>query len=104
VSFAAGNTPIALATANNFLYVSNALDGTISGYRIDPTNGVLTPLADSPFAIHGSPLATDLAGRYLYMAGSGGLRAFTIDPQSGALTQIGSPIPYAGATVLTFVQ
>jgi 6-phosphogluconolactonase len=102
--FPAGNTPIALATVNNFLYVSNALDGTISGYSINPTNGVLTPLGGSPFAIHAGPLATDLVGRFLYTTDSGGLLAFSIDSTTGALTPLGSPIPYAGATVLTFVQ
>jgi 6-phosphogluconolactonase (cycloisomerase 2 family) len=102
--FAAGNRPIALATVNNFLYVSNVMDGTISGYSINPTTGVLTPLSGSPFAIHGGPLTTDPAGRFLYTTGSGGLLAFSIDPQTGGLTPIGSAIPYAGATVLTFVQ
>ncbi len=102
--FPAGNTPIALATVNNFLYVSNALDGTISGYSINATTGALNPLSGSPFAIHAGPLTTDLAGRFLYTTGPGGLLAFSIDPQSGALTPIGSPIPYGGATVLTFVQ
>jgi 6-phosphogluconolactonase len=102
--FPSGTHPIALATANSFLYVSNAQDGTISGYTIDPTTGVLTSLAASPFAIYAGPLAVAPYGAYLYMTGPGGLLAFRIDPQSGALTQIGSPIPYAGATVLTFVQ
>jgi 6-phosphogluconolactonase (cycloisomerase 2 family) len=102
--FAEGNSPIALATVNNFLYVANSVDGTIAGYSINPASGVLTPLANSPFAIHGGPLAISPFGAYLYTAGSGGLLAFRIDPQTGALTQIGSPIPYAGATVLTFVQ
>jgi 6-phosphogluconolactonase (cycloisomerase 2 family) len=102
--FAEGNSPITLATINNFLYVANSVDGTIAGYSINPSNGVLTPLANSPFAIHGGPLAITPFGAYLYTAGSGGLLAFRIDPQTGALTQIGSPIPYSGATVLTFVQ
>lgn len=102
--FPAGNRPIALATVNNFLYVSNAMDGTISGYRIDAMSGVLTPLANSPFPIHGGALATAPYGAYLYTTGSGGLLAFTINPQTGGLTPIGSAIPYAGATVLTFVQ
>jgi 6-phosphogluconolactonase (cycloisomerase 2 family) len=102
--FAEGNSPIALATVNNFLYVANSVDGTIAGYSINPTNGVLTPLANSPFAIHGGPLAITPFGAYLYTAGSGGLLAFSINPQTGALTQVGSPISYAGATVLTFVQ
>jgi 6-phosphogluconolactonase len=100
--FTAGSGPIALATVNNFLYVSNAMDGTISGYSINATSGVLTPLNGSPFAIHGGPLTT--AGLFLYTSGAGGLLAFSIDLTTGALTPIGSPVLYTGATVLTVVQ
>lgn len=102
--FAAGNQPIALATVNNFLYVSNIGDETLSGYSIDSTTGVLTPLAGSPFAIRAGSLTTDLAGNYLYTAGSGGVMAFKIDATTGTLTQVGSAIPFPGATVLAFVQ
>jgi len=101
--FAAGKGPIALATVNSFLYVSNAQDGTISGYSINPTTGVLTPLANSPFPIHGGPLVASPFGGYLYTSGSGGLLTLSID-STGALTLVGSAIPYAGATVLTYVQ
>jgi 6-phosphogluconolactonase len=102
--FSSGTRPLSLATVNNFLYASNSQDGTVSVYTIDPTTGVLTSLAASPLAIYAGPLAIAPSGAYLYTTGSGGLLAFRIDPQSGALTQIGSPIPYGGATVLTFVQ
>ncbi len=101
--FPAGNNPLSLASVNNFLYVSNFADGTISGYSINPTNGALTALAGSPFAIHGGPLVASPFGGFLYTTGSGGLLAFSVNPQTGALTQIGSAVPYAGATVLTFV-
>ena len=101
--FPAGNNPLSLATVNNFLYVSNFTDGTISGYSINPTKGALTALAGSPFAIHGGPLVASPFGGFLYTTGPGGLLAFSINPQTGALTQVGSAIPYAGATVLTFV-
>jgi 6-phosphogluconolactonase len=101
--FPAGNNPLSLASVNNFLYVSNFTDGTISGYRISPTTGALTALAGSPFAIHGGPLVASSLGGFLYTTGSGGLMAFSINPQTGALTQIGSAVPYAEATMLTFV-
>ena len=101
--FPAGNNPLSLAAVNNFLYVSNFTDGTISGYSINPTNGALTALAGSPFAIHGGPLVASPFGGFLYTTGPGGLLAFSINPQTGALTQVGSAVPYGGATVLTFV-
>jgi 6-phosphogluconolactonase (cycloisomerase 2 family) len=101
--FPAGNNPLSLAAVNNFLYVSNFTDGTISGYSINPTNGALTALAGSPFAIHGGPLVASPFGGFLYTTGPGGLLAFSINPQTGALTQVGSAVPDGGATVLTFV-
>jgi 6-phosphogluconolactonase len=102
--FAAGNRPLFLTTVNNFLYVSNTSDATISGYTIDPASGVLQALAGSPFPIFTNPLVTSLDGAYLYTTGPNGLTTFSINPQSGALTQVGTPIPYQGANVLTFVQ
>jgi 6-phosphogluconolactonase len=102
--FNSGTRPLALATVNNFLYVSNAQDGTISGFTIDSTTGALTQISGSPFAIYAGPLAATPFLGFLYTTGSGGLLTLRIDPQTGALTPVGSPIPYGGATVLTFVQ
>lgn len=102
--FAVGSRPLFLTTVNNFLYVSNTSDATISGYTIDPASGVLTALAASPFPIYAGPLAISLDGAYVYTTSTNGLTTFSINPQTGALTQVGTPIPYDGATVLTFVQ
>lgn len=104
--FSTGPTPFSLTTANSFVYVSNAMDGTISGYSINPASGVLLmPLAGSPFAIRAGVLTTDPAGQFLYASGEGGIQAFTINPTTGALNQIaGSPFPAFGVGLLTFVQ
>jgi 6-phosphogluconolactonase len=100
--FSTGSRPLAMATVNNFLYVSNTSDATVSGYAIDPTTGVLSALAGSPFAIYAGPMATSFDGAYLYTTTQAGLTTFSINPQTGALTQVGTPIPYGGASVLTF--
>lgn len=100
--FSTGNRPLFLTTVNNLLYVSNTLDATISGYTIDPASGVLTAVADSPFAIYAGPMTTSFDGAYLYTTTQNGLTTFSINPQTGALTQVGTPIPYGGASVLTF--
>jgi 6-phosphogluconolactonase len=47
----AGNGPLGLTAVNEFLYVTNAMDGTLSGYTIDSASGMLMPLANSPFPI-----------------------------------------------------
>jgi len=105
--FAAGSGPSAVATFNNesngyFLYVSNATGGTISGYSINSTTGVLTPLAGSPFAIAAQDIVTDISAGHLYAYGANGLTVFSIDPSTGALTQVGSPRAFPGATALAY--
>jgi 6-phosphogluconolactonase (cycloisomerase 2 family) len=103
--FAAGSQPLSLATVNSYLYVSNAGDGTISGYSINSTNGVLTPLAGSPFAIRGAALAIDTLGPYLYASGASGILAFSINTQNGKLSPIaGSPFAAPQALVMTVEQ
>jgi len=115
--FAAGSGPSALATFNNesngyFLYVSNTTGGTISGYSINSTTGALTSLAGSPFAIAAESIVTDISAGHLYAYGASasgmpagtGMMAFSIDPSTGALTQIGGPIPFVGATALAYAE
>ena len=107
--FPAGNTPVQaiVDSTGKFLYVSNLNDsqGTISGYTIDPASGVLAPVAGSPFPTQGNfpgpaGLAMGGAGKFLYVGMSGTVNAnnvisgFSIDPGTGALTQLpGSPFP-----------
>lgn len=102
--FPTGQTPFTLAATNKFLYVTNAMDGTLSAFSIDPATGILSPLAGSPFPRLGGSMVTDPAGSFLYLSNSAGMQAFSIDATTGALTEIGTPIPFAGATVLTYVQ
>jgi 6-phosphogluconolactonase len=100
--FPAGNGPLTLTTVNEFLYVSNLMDGTLSGYTIDSTSGMLTPLANSPFPVPAGPITSDIFG-FLFVSGTGGMTSFKVDVTSGALTQVGPPVPFAGATALTYV-
>ncbi len=107
---AAYNSPVLLGDvlvhpSGEFLYVSDQGDHTIMGFSID-AHGNLTGVAGSPFpvgagAINPNFMATDPAGKFLYVAnydaGNGvpsNISAFTIDTISGALTAIaGSPFP-----------
>jgi hypothetical protein len=86
-----------------YLFVANRMANSISGYSINATTGVLTPVPSSPFAATGvTALVTDSLD-HLYAYGSSGMMVFSIDPSSGALAPIGSPIVFPGATVLTYV-
>jgi 6-phosphogluconolactonase (cycloisomerase 2 family) len=102
--FSTGNTPVAIAIANQFLYVANIGDGTTSGYRIDAATGLLSPLAGSPFPIPAGAMTVNAPGTFLYTAGQGGMMTLQIDANTGALTQVGSTISFSGATVLAYVQ
>jgi 6-phosphogluconolactonase (cycloisomerase 2 family) len=88
-----------------FLYALNALDQNISGYGMNQTSGVLTPLAGSPFQISGNTMTTDPYGQYLYVTSAAGIQVFGIDATTGLLTPVpGSPFPANGAFYLTAVQ
>lgn len=97
----ADNAPIyAAATPDgNFLYVANAdlSSKGVSGYRIDPMTGVLTPTSPVTFPITGDsqPLGiiVDPTSTHVYTANSASISAFAIDPASGTLTDVpGTPI------------
>src|SRR6516162_4702273 len=79
-----------------FLYVANRGSGDVSAYTIDAASGNLTPVAGSPFATGGNPvaIAVDPTGAYAYVANqsSSSISVFAIDRNSGALTPVaGSP-------------
>ena len=80
-----------------YLYATNRGDalGSISGYRIAPGTGILTPVPGSPFPtlVGSGPFGVVVSpsGRYLYVAltNSDQIAAFSIDGPTGTL----SPIP-----------
>src|SRR5580700_8651686 len=85
----------------DLLYLSNRSAGTVSGYNIDPATGVLSAVAGSPFPIAADNLVSDSLG-HLYASGTSGMMVFSINPSTGALIQIGSPVAFAGATALVY--
>jgi 6-phosphogluconolactonase len=107
--FPAGNTPFQAVVdpTGTFLYVSNLNDsmGGISAHKIDPVSGALNAVAGSPFPTQANfpgpnGLAIGAGGKFLYVGMSGTVNAndvvsaFSIDPATGALTQLaGSPFP-----------
>jgi len=102
---------VAVDPTGHFAYVvngSSALDfsGSISAYTIDPETGALTQVPGSPVPVGGQPgsVAADPTGQFVYVVGGGlggdipgSISAYTIDPETGALTQVpGSPFPVGG--------
>ena len=93
--------------SGKFVYVASG-NGTLAAFTVDSFVGTLTPVSGSPYytaqasvVSAGTILAIDPAGKFLYLAGSNSLYAFTIDASSGALSVVlGSPFSSSGASAV----
>ena len=86
--FALNAKPLALAIDPNegFLLVL-CDDQTLRSFAIDyNSGGHIAPVASVALAGHPVNIATELSGRYVYVADSTGLSAFLLNPQTGGLT------------------
>jgi 6-phosphogluconolactonase (cycloisomerase 2 family) len=90
--------------SNTFVYVSNLIEGAgpsgtvytgsggISEFQM-ASNGVLTKVTGSPLSFNSNTptaLAADPLGRFLFGASANNIFTFSIQPKSGALTQVAS--------------
>ena len=73
-----------------FLYGSERKTSTLTGFRIDPDKGTLSPIGRFPTEKTPRGFAIDPRGKFLYAVGldSNGMTAYAIDPQSGELKPI----------------
>lgn len=80
-----------------FLFATDLTGGRIFAYQINQTNGSLSAVTGSPFALPGGNLpnidAIDRTGNFLYVSQfAGGVAAFAINPTTGVLSNVpGSP-------------
>jgi 6-phosphogluconolactonase (cycloisomerase 2 family) len=110
----AAGTTLSIDPLGRFLYVAKAVspDGTPDGtsqsatvvsYILDPATGALSPGSSTVVANGASSLAPDPTGKYLYVLYSGccafysNVLALTVDPSSGALSQVGAAVPLVGS-------
>ncbi len=104
------STPSNASTASSLRYAYQALNG----FQVDSSSGAISPVpATSAKALNGSPngLTADPAGRFLYVSyqffnangqsyGQQGLQEFTLDPSTGAMTEVsGSPLSASGPLI-----
>jgi 6-phosphogluconolactonase (cycloisomerase 2 family) len=92
--------------SGKYLYVLDEDTNAIAAFSVDSTNGALTAVAGSPFAVISSGTtgeiiagAIDPSGKYLYVAdfNASNIAAFAIDQQTGKLAAInGSPFAIGG--------
>jgi 6-phosphogluconolactonase (cycloisomerase 2 family) len=88
----------AVHPSGKFIYVADGRNH-VSAFTIDTATGALTVMAGSPFEVEYNTrsVAVDPSGKFAYVTmslypDSNGISAFTIDPSSGALTEVaGSP-------------
>jgi 6-phosphogluconolactonase (cycloisomerase 2 family) len=87
---AGGPTALAISADGRYLYAALA-NGQVGVFLIDPTTGVLDARPPATAGTQPSAVATDLAGRFVYVAneGSGDVHAFRVDPATGALASAG---------------
>ncbi len=109
---------LALHPSKNFLYVANLTANTVSGFTVDHTGGVLTPIgtavpptpvcASTAICINPISVAINSGGQFLVVLNQGvagaspattvpaSISIFSIDATRGLLTPIaGSPVPFA---------
>lgn len=96
--FPAGAGSLNVTATAKAVYITNAMDGTLSAFTWDNT-GVLTPISGSPFSAPWGAGLTSINGQYLYVASvnhvlspfANAILGYSIDP-SGAITPLpGSP-------------
>jgi 6-phosphogluconolactonase len=108
---------IALHPSKNFLYAANLTSNTVSGFNVDHTSGILspigtaltpTPACTSP-AVCSNPVsvAINSGGQFLFLLNQGSvspavpasISVFSIDTARGLLTPVaGSPFAFASLT------
>ena len=96
----------AMEPSGRFLYTINTRDtnsSLVSAFVLNPAQPSLSEIQGSPFAVAQNPILWDIAfdpsGKFLFLDSSGFsqqngfVSAYTIDPQTGALAQVGLALP-----------
>jgi len=104
-SYPVGVNPygVAIDPTGQYLYVSNAGSGTVSGFTVNATTGALTSIGAAVTTGGGvslarTGLAIDPSSQYLYVANGdnaitgSSISVFTITGVTGALTAVGIPV------------
>ncbi|MBI3645457.1 MAG: beta-propeller fold lactonase family protein [Acidobacteriales bacterium] len=87
-----GLDPVAMTAdpTNNFLYVVNHGSSTVSGFRINPTTGVLSALNPAAASTGASPVAVTMhsSGKFLFVSNnaSSNVSGFNVSTTNGALS------------------
>ena len=105
-AFTGTNTAAAMQVhpSGMFLYVTNRGDDSLAMFRIDETNGKLTPLGQlketgkAPAQFRVSP-----EGKWLVASSANALTIYAVDVNTGFVTTTGATLPADAATSIRFV-
>ncbi|HLJ86238.1 MAG TPA: beta-propeller fold lactonase family protein [Candidatus Angelobacter sp.] len=80
---------LTLAPSGTFLYVAAfpGASNTVKGYAVNPSAGTFTPIANA-VVNNVTTVTLDRSGRFAYISDAGDLFTYSIDPTTGALTQL----------------
>jgi len=100
--FAFTEGPSALSFTSKYAFVANNVSNDVSVFLIDSTNGALSMVSGSPFAVGSAPssVAVDPSGMFAYVANSrsNNVSAFSVNQASGVLSGVaGSPFTAGSA-------
>jgi 6-phosphogluconolactonase len=89
--------------AARFVFSTEYANGTVSGFGVDPTTGVLSSTGQAPVWAHWGPtrLAANVGATQLFAANQGSMdgSAYTIDRSNGYLTAVpGANFPTGGVS------
>lgn len=85
-----GPSQIALHPAGNLLYVSHALEGSLSVFGYDAVLGKIFGLRLRMNGLYTSAFSLDTSGDFLYTAGLDQLSVWKLNPATGGLTHVHS--------------
>jgi 6-phosphogluconolactonase (cycloisomerase 2 family) len=104
-------TSMVLHTTKNFVYVTNSTSNVVSGFTLNHTTGILTPIGTAlpPTPTGTAPIGVGVnsGGQFLFVLNQGtvtpaaaaSISVFSIDTTRGILTEItGSPFTFASLT------
>jgi 6-phosphogluconolactonase len=89
------------------VYVTNAIEGTVTTLAVDVATGALTPRSTASAGTNPVALTLDASGRFAYVAnlGSDNVTPFAVDSTTGALRPVGPPFNAGtGPASLTLVR
>ena len=87
-SFPVGSGNAVFDPQGRYLYFSETNTATISGYSIDSSSGMLSPLPGFPYTLDASGFVVDPSGKLLVTSDGS---TYAIDQASGALTPKNGP-------------